>query len=128
MKRPLVLIVGAAAALLVAAVGASAHTGFSLKFAGASQAQSGDVASGARLQSPEPSEAPEASPTAEPTETPEASPKAEPAETPEPAEAPEVNDEDGSQTPAAAGSPSSGENGDGGGGDGGGGGGGGGGD
>ena len=124
MKRPLVLIVGAAAALLVAAVGASGHTGFSLKFAGASQAQSGDVASGARLQSPEPSEAPEASPTAEPTET----PKAEPAETPEPAEAPEVNDEDGSQTPAAAGSPSSGENGDGGGGDGGGGGGGGGGD
>src|SRR5689334_7371393 len=62
MKRPVVLIVGAATgALLVAAVGASAHTGFSLtRLAGVHSATLGDEATGARTESPEPSESPEA--------------------------------------------------------------------
>lgn len=76
MKRPAVLIVGAVAgALVVAAVGASAHTGlFISKSAGVQSAVSGDEASNARVEptdTPEPTEAPEAPPTAEPTETPE---------------------------------------------------------
>src|SRR5260370_8022356 len=73
MKRPYVLIVGAAAgALLVAAVGASAHTGFTLtKAFGIHSGVLGDEATGARTETPEPTEPPEASPTAEPTETPE---------------------------------------------------------
>src|SRR5579864_1000344 len=76
MKRPVVLIVGAAAgALLVAAVGASAHTGFSLtRLVGVHSAVLSDEATGARTESPEPSDSPEA------TETPEASPTAEPTE------------------------------------------------
>ena len=82
MKRPVVLIVGAAAgALLVAAVGASAHSGFSLtRLVGVHSAVLDDEATGARTETPEPSESPE------PTETPEASPTAEPSEAPEPAD------------------------------------------
>ena len=82
MKRPVLLIVGAAAgALLVAAVGASAHTGFSLtRLAGVHSAVRSDEATGARTESPEPSESPE------PTETPKAPPTAEPTEAAEPAD------------------------------------------
>ena len=70
MKRPVVLIVGAAAgALLVAAVGASAHTGFSLaKVVGQHVTTFGDEATGTRTEptdTPEPTETPEAPPTAE---------------------------------------------------------------
>src|ERR1700758_1041764 len=83
MKRPVVLIVGAAAgALLVAAVGASAHSGFSLtRLVGVDSAVVNDEATGARtgsreqVVSPEPRKAPKAAPTAEPTEA------AEPADT-----------------------------------------------
>src|SRR5207244_7812352 len=76
MKRPVVLIVGAAAgALMVAAVGASAHTGFSLaRVVGQHATTFGDEATGARTEpsdTPEPTEAPEAPPTAQPAETPE---------------------------------------------------------
>ena len=82
MKRPVVLIVGAAAgALLVAAVGASAHTGFSLtRLAGVHSTVLSDEATGARTETPEPSDSPE------PAETPEATPTAEPTEAPEPAD------------------------------------------
>ena len=82
MKRPVLLIVGAAAgALLVAAVGASAHTGFSLtRLAGVHSAVLSDEATGARTESPEPSESPE------PTETPKVPPTAEPTEAAEPAD------------------------------------------
>ena len=93
MKRPLTLIVGTAAgAILVAGIGVSAHTGgFSLfRPVGMQQSQLGDEASAARLESPEPSDSPEASPTAEPTEKPEPSPTAEPTEKPE---APESDNE-----------------------------------
>ena len=74
MKRPVVLIVGAAAgALLVAAVGASAHTGLSLtSLVGVHSAVQGDEATGARTETPEPSESPEASETPEATEAAEA--------------------------------------------------------
>ncbi len=84
MKKPIILIVGAVAALLVAAVGVSAHTaGFPLKFAGVSHSQFGSEASGARLESPEPGESPKASPKAEPIEKPEASVEVKPTENPE---------------------------------------------
>ena len=101
MKRPVVLIVGAAAgALLVAAVGASAHTGFSLtRLAGVHSAVSSDEATGARTEAPEPSDSPE------PTETPEATPTAEPAEAPEPADTETEtgdNDDQGENKPPAA--------------------------
>lgn len=68
MKRPVVLIVGAAAgALLIAAIGASAHTGFSVaKIAGLTSAVSSDEAS--NTETPEPTETPDAT---EPAETPE---------------------------------------------------------
>ena len=90
MKRPVVLIVGAAAgALLIAGIGASAHTGLFLTQVGVHQGFSGDEASGARTESPEPTDTPEASPTPEPTDQPEAPPTA------EPAEAPDASDEDG---------------------------------
>jgi outer membrane biosynthesis protein TonB len=84
MKRPFTLVIGlAAAALLIAAIGASAHTGFSIfKTAGVHQTQM-DEASGARTESPEPAESPEASPSPEPTEKPEPSPTAEPTEAPD---------------------------------------------
>lgn len=79
MKRPAVLIVGAVAgALLVAGIGASAHTGlFVTRSAGLQNALFGDESSAARAaeQSPEPSETPE------PTPTPKASATPEPAET-----------------------------------------------
>jgi len=73
MKRPVVLIVGAAVgALLLAAVGASAHTGFSLtRLAGVHSAVLSDEASPEPSDSPEPTETPEASPTAEPSQAPE---------------------------------------------------------
>jgi hypothetical protein len=78
MKRPVVLIVGAAAAVfLLAGVGASAHSGLSLsKFVGVQSSTFGDEATGART---EPTETPETLP--EPAETPEAPPTAEPADT-----------------------------------------------
>ena len=67
MKRPAVLIVaGAAAALLLAAVGASAHSGLApAKVAGLKIAIHGDEASEARTEAPAPAK------TAEPTEAPE---------------------------------------------------------
>lgn len=72
MKRPFGLVIGAAAgALLVAAVGASAHSGLSLtRWTGVHSALSSDEASPAREHSPEPAEIPEAPPTAAPTEAP----------------------------------------------------------
>ena len=96
MKRPVLLIVGAAAgALLVAAVGASAHTGFSLtRLVGVQSSVSGDEATGARTETPEPTE------SAEPTDTPEAAPTAEPAEAPEPAET-ETETGDDNEAPKA---------------------------
>ena len=76
MKRPAVLIVGAVAgALIVAGVGASAHTVFFVnKSSGLNSAVSNDEASGARTEpteTPEPTDTPEAQATAEPTEQPE---------------------------------------------------------
>jgi hypothetical protein len=116
MKRPVVLIVGAAAgALLVAAVGASAHTGFSLaRLAGVHSAVISDEATGARTESPEPSESPE------PTESPEASPTPEPTEAAEPADNDNEqgdNDDQGEDNQPAAQPTGSGEHDDGGGGD-----------
>lgn len=72
MKRPVVLIVGAAAgALLVAAIGASAHTGLSLtKALGVHSSVLGEEATGARVETPEPTETSEALPKAEPKEVP----------------------------------------------------------
>lgn len=74
MKRPVVLIVGAAAAaFLLAGVGASAHSGLSLsRFIGVQSGTFGDEATGARTEpadTPEPTETPEAPPTAEPADT-----------------------------------------------------------
>ena len=71
MKRPVVLIVGAAAgALLVAGIGASAHTGFSVaKIAGLTSAVSGDEATASRIETAEPADTPEATQPAEPAET-----------------------------------------------------------
>ncbi len=82
MKRPVVLVVGAVGgALLLAAVGASAHSGMSLtRLVGVHSAVQGDEALGAGAESPEPSESPEAA------ETPEATPSAEPTEAPEAAD------------------------------------------
>ena len=100
MNRPTVLIASVGAAILVAAAGVSAHTGFLVRLAGVSHSQFGDQASGARLESPEPSDSPEptdspeASPTPEPAEQPEASPTAEPAEAPEASDT-EAGDVDG---------------------------------
>jgi hypothetical protein len=91
MKRPVGLIVGAAAgALLVAAVGASAHSGFSLsKVVSLHSGTFGDEATGERT---EPADTPETSP--EPTDTPEAAATAEPTETPEAADTDtETNDD-----------------------------------
>ncbi|HET9780759.1 MAG TPA: hypothetical protein VFR33_03185 [Candidatus Dormibacteraeota bacterium] len=114
MKRPVLLIVGAAAgALLVAAVGASAHSGFSLtRLAGIQSSVAGDEASGARTESPEPAESPE------PTDTPEAAPTAEPTEAAEPADTETENNDDQGETkaPPTAQPTGSGEH-DGGGGD-----------
>jgi len=79
MKKPVVVIVGAAAgALLIAGIGASAHSGFTpAKLTGIHSAVLSDEASGART---------------EPTDTPETSP--EPTDTPEPTQAPEPADTD----------------------------------
>jgi hypothetical protein len=112
MKRPVVLIVGAAAgALLVAAVGASAHTGFSLtRLIGVHSAVISDEATAARTESPEPSDSPE------PSETPEAAPTAEPTEAPEPADTETEtgdNDDQGENNAPAIQPTSSGEHDDG---------------
>lgn len=81
MKRPYLLIAGAAAAgFLIAGIGASAHSLNLTRFTHVQGVTFGDEASGARTESPEPSESPEAPPTSEPTEAPEPSPKAEPTE------------------------------------------------
>lgn len=71
MKRPVVLIVGAAAgALLVAGISASAHTGLSVaKIAGVQSHAFGDEATGSRTETPEPKESPEATTTTEPADT-----------------------------------------------------------
>jgi hypothetical protein len=75
--------------MLVAVVGASAHSGFSLnRLAGVHSAVLTDEATGARTESPEPSDSPE------PTEAPKAAPTAEPAEA---AEAPEAAGNDNEQ-------------------------------
>ena len=89
MKRPVVLISVLAGVFLIAGAGASAHTVQLLtNLAGTHSSSSNDEASGARTESPKPSERPEASPTAEPTEKPESTEKPEPAETdPETADA-----------------------------------------
>lgn len=70
MKKPIVLIVGAAAgALVLAGVGASAHSALSFT----KTAHSGVVeATSEPSETPEPTETPEATATPEPTETPEA--------------------------------------------------------
>jgi hypothetical protein len=75
MKRPVVLIVGAAAgALLIAGIGASAHSGFApAKLTGVHSGVFGDEASGAEVTTPET--------TPEPTDTPEPAQAAEPADT-----------------------------------------------
>jgi hypothetical protein len=95
MKRPAVLIVGAVAgALVVAGVGASAHTVFFVnKASGLHSAVSNDEASGARV---EPAETPE------PTDTPEAPPTAEPTEQPEPADNDNETADNGDKNPAPA--------------------------
>jgi|SRR5215472_4200967 len=112
MKRPLILIVGAAAgALLAAAVGASAHSGLSLtSMVGVHHAALSDESTGARTESPEPSESPEAS------ETPEASPTAEPSEAADNDDEQGDNDDQGEDNPTKASPTSSGEHDDGGGG------------
>jgi len=92
MKRPAVLIVGAVGgALLVAGIGASAHTALLVnRSAGLHSSVSGDEASGARV---EPNETPEMTP--EPADTPEAQQTPEPTETPEAADNDtETNDDD----------------------------------
>jgi hypothetical protein len=97
MKRPVGLIVGAVAgATLIAAVGASAHTGvFSAsKTPGTHQAQLGSEASGARVD-PEPIQSPE------PTETPEPAQVPAPAVS-EPAEGAETEQEGENDTEDAA--------------------------
>jgi hypothetical protein len=105
MKRPAVLIVGAVAgALLVAGIGASAHTGlFVTRSLGVQSGVSDDEASGARV---EPAETPG------PTETPEA----QATEQPEPADNDvdndnenENDDNDTNAAPAASGDQESGD-------------------
>ena len=107
MKRPVVLIVGAAAgAFLLAGVGASAHSGLSLaRFTGVHSTSFGDEATGART---EPADTPETA-APEPTETPEAPATAEPADTETETETDtdtdvdvETNDDNGAAAAAAA--------------------------
>jgi hypothetical protein len=109
MKRPLILIIGAAAgALLVAAVGASAHSGFSLtSLVGVHNAVLTDDATNARGESPEPSESPEAS------ESPESSPTAEPSEASDNDNEQGDNDDQGEDSTTKASPTSSGEHDDG---------------
>jgi hypothetical protein len=88
MPRPKSLLIAAiAVAILIgAAVGTSARSALFAGFVGVSHTHSGDEASGARTESPEPSDSQEPSHSAEPSEKPEptkASPKAEPTETPD---------------------------------------------
>jgi hypothetical protein len=105
MKRPLTFIVGtAAAALLFAAVGASAHGAgpFFSRLTGAQGTHFGDNASAARTESPEPTDSPEAkaSPKAKPAEPPEASPSPRPTESPE-TDSDETTDTDVEASPSA---------------------------
>jgi hypothetical protein len=76
MNRPGALVVGGVvAALLLAGIGASAHTGlFVTKSSGVLSGVAGEEASAPRVEpteTPEPTEKPKAPATAEPTETPE---------------------------------------------------------
>ena len=84
-----VIVGGALGAVLIAAIGVSAHTTNLpvLTLIGVQQSHSSDEASGART---EPSEKPEAKPTAEPTEKPEPTPTATPST--EPTEPPDENE------------------------------------
>src|ERR1700674_5291119 len=105
MKSPLTFIVGtAAAALLFAAVGASAHGAgpFFSRLTGAQGTHFGDNASGARTESPDPSDSPEAkaSPKAKPAEPPEASPSPRPTESRE-TDSDETTDTDVEASPSA---------------------------
>jgi hypothetical protein len=84
MKREVLSFAAVLGVLILAAVGASAHGGFSLgKVTTVQSGIRGDDASGARTESPEPSESPEASPKPEPSEQPEATPSAEASESDE---------------------------------------------
>jgi hypothetical protein len=77
------LIAAVAAAVLIgAAIGASARGALFAGFVGAGHTHSNE-ASGARTESPEPSDSPEASPSSEPSEKPESSPTSEPIEPPD---------------------------------------------
>lgn len=114
MKRPYLLITGAAAAgLLIAGIGASAHTMNLTRMAGAHVSTLANQTSATSTESPEPSDSPEASPTAEPTEQPEAPATAKPSETPETDEQGDNNDDQGEQAQQGA-PPASGEHGGGG--------------
>ena len=74
MRRPILIILGAAAsALLVAGIGASAHSAFNPVHQ--------VVLTNAGTETPEPADTPEAAATAEPTEAPKAPTAAEPADT-----------------------------------------------
>lgn len=78
MKRPYLLITGAAVAgLLIAAIGASAHTLTLNRVTGVHSATLTHEASGART---EPTDTPEAAPTSEPTEAPKAPSTSKPTE------------------------------------------------
>jgi hypothetical protein len=86
MKRPILIILGAAAgALLIAGIGASAHNALSP----AHQV----VLTNAGTETPEPTDKPEAAATAEPTEAPQAPTAAEAADTDN-----ETNDEGAAPT------------------------------
>jgi hypothetical protein len=102
MKKPVFLIVGAAAgAMLVAGIGASAHTFTLSRLAGVHTSAFGDEATGARTQKPEPTDTPEAQATAEPTDTPAAQKPPEPADTDtDETNDQETNNQEGDQAPA----------------------------
>jgi outer membrane biosynthesis protein TonB len=124
MKRPLSLVVGAAvAALLIAAIGASAHSAGPLltRITGAHSTRFGSEASGPRespepSDSPEPSNSPKASPSPEPTEKPEPTDKPEASPSPEPTEKPDADETDNHPTASPSPEPSGGGDGEGGGG------------
>jgi outer membrane biosynthesis protein TonB len=95
MRRPYFnLFTVAAGAVLVAALGVTAHAQGAHLFGAPSSAitlHSESSPSAEPSETPEPSESPEATPTPEPAETPEPSPKAEPTDKPE---APDETDTD----------------------------------
>lgn len=94
MPRPKSLLIAAVAVaiLIGAAVGTSARGALFAGFVGVNHTHHGDEASGARTESPEPSDSPEPSPSPEPSEKPEP-PK--PSPTAEPTEAPDSDDTSG---------------------------------